>query len=76
MLSQEEKKKIHTFDNHQVIVTRKNGSAKVDWERYVSDTLGEKELASLLGSRDAVSKGEATSAYISVGKPSISVEIV
>ena len=74
--SMEEKKAIHNFGDHQVVVTRKNGQTKVDWEKYVEDELGRKTLDELLSAKESVAKGESTSSYITVGKPSISLEIL
>ena len=72
----EGKKQIQAFGTRQVILTKKNGASKVDWERYVSDVCGEVAVKELLDAKDGVSDGSSTSKYVTIGKPSVSLEIL
>jgi hypothetical protein len=74
--SMEQKKQIQAIGNRQVILTKKNGSAKIDWEQYVSDMMKPEAVKELLDAKEAVSDGTSTSKYVTLGKPSISLEIL
>lgn len=72
----EEKKVSKQIGGHTVLLTRRAGSVKIDYERYIVDVVGEKELQQLQAEKEAVKRGELESKYIEVGKDSVSLEVI
>ena len=68
----EEKKLIRDFQGNKVILTRKNGRATIDWERWAVDLIGQKDVTSILLAKEARSESK----YIDYGKDTVSLEIV
>jgi hypothetical protein len=72
----EGKKVVKDFGDRKVILTKRQGSVKVDYEQYIKDVVGEKDWKDLETQKDLVRRGTAESKYMSVNKDSISMEIL
>lgn len=72
----EVKKFSQSIAGHTVILTRRDGSVKVDWEQYVADMVNDQAVKELQAIKEAVKRGEAESKYVTVGKESVSLEVI
>jgi molybdopterin converting factor small subunit len=72
----EGKKVVKDFGDRKVILTRRQGSVRVDYEAYIRDVVGEREVKDLETQKDLVKRGAAESKYMTLGKDSISMEIL
>ena len=72
----ERKREILTAGDFNLIVMKRSGQVKIDWERYVVDTVGEPAMKELEALKALAKEGKADSKYITVGKEVVSCEIV
>ena len=70
-----ESKVVKDFGDRKCILTPKDGSAKVDYEKYITDMIGEKSVTELAAMKQDAKDGRETK-YVTLGKPSVSLEIV
>ncbi len=73
---QEEKKKTYIASEYNLIVTRRNGSVKFLYDKYIEDNDGVEAIAEIEQLKALAKEGKADSKYIEVGDGSIAVEIV
>ena len=71
----QEKKLIKDFGDRKCILTKKAGSAKVDYEKYITDMIGEKSVTELAAMKQDAKDGRETK-YVTLGKSSVSLEIL
>lgn len=72
----DQKKVSISAGDFNLLVSKRSGSCKVDWETYVADQMGDKAVKELEQTKALVREGKATSKYIEVGKEVLAVEIV
>jgi len=72
----EGRKKTVPVEGYDIIVTKRNGSVKFDYEKFIEDELGADAVGEIEQIKTLAKEGKADSKYIEVGEGSVAVEIV
>ena len=70
------KREIMTAGDFNLIVMKKAGNCKIDYERYIEEVVGQEANKELEKLKALVKEGKADSKYITVGKEVVSCELV
>jgi len=70
------KRQILTAGDYNLIVMKKSGAVKIDWEKWAEDVVGPAAVKELEAAKALVREGKADSKYVSVGKEVVSCELV
>lgn len=72
----EGKKSIVPADGYDVVVSKRNGQVKFDYDKFIEDEIGGDAVGEIERIKTLAKEGKADSKYIKVGKEVIAVEIV
>lgn len=72
----EEKKSVQKVGKWSVIISRREGACKIDYEKYIEDHIGPEALKELAEMKDLVKRGKGQSKYVTQADESVVLEVL